>query len=58
MARIPILKKDGTPTPLFWSDQHDEGKPVKRVFRENDNGKVLRSQSLRYDVKRKQLQRI
>lgn len=58
MARIPIVKKDGTPTPLFWSDQRDDDKPLKRVFRATDDGRVMRSRSLRYDTKRKQLQRV
>lgn len=59
MARIAITKKDGTPTPLFWSDQHDgNDHQMKRVFRETDDGRVLRSQSLRYDAERKRLQRV
>lgn len=58
MARIPILKKDGTPTSLFWSDHLDGKQPLKTVYRTNAEGRVQRSKSLRYDVRRKRLQRV
>lgn len=59
MARIPILKKDGTPTEMFWSDVRDsESKPLKRVFRETDDGRVMRSKSIRYNEKQNRLQRV
>lgn len=58
MARIPILKKDGSPTNLFWSDQADGEQPLKTVYRTTSDGRVERSKSLRYDVRRKKLQRV
>lgn len=58
MARIPILKRDGTPTNMFWSDRLGGDQPLKTVYREGADGRVLRSKSIRYDVKRKKLQRV
>ncbi len=58
MGRIQILKKDGTPTGMFWNDDQDKGKALKRVFRTTDDGRVQRSQSIRYDTKRRQLRRV
>lgn len=58
MAKIQILKKDGTPTGMFWSDERDQGKTLKRVFRTTDDGRVQRSSSIRYDVERKRLRRV
>lgn len=56
MARIPILKKDGTPTRMFWSDEDGDGR-LKTVYRTTDDGRVQRARRIRYDVKRKRLQR-
>lgn len=58
MARIPILKKDGTATNLFWSDQLDGKQPLKTVYRTTADGRVQRSKSVRYDVRRAKFQRI
>lgn len=58
MARIPIFRKNGAPTTLFWSDSHDGDGPLKRVFRTTDDGRVQRSKSIRYDTRRKQLRRV
>lgn len=58
MARIAIAKKDGTPTNLFWSDSADGDEPLKRVYRTTEDGRVQRSRTLRYDVRRKKLQRV
>ena len=58
MARIPIVKKDGTPTNLFWSDRLEADAPLKTVYRETREGQVQRSKSIRYDVRRKKLQRV
>jgi len=58
MARIAITKKDGTPTGMFWSDRVDADRPLKTVYREAADGRVLRSRSIRYDLKRKKLQRV
>ena len=58
MARIPILKKDGTPTGMFWSDEQDDRTRMKRVYRTTDDGRLQRSASIRFDAKRKQLLRV
>lgn len=57
MARVAITKNDGTPTNLFWSDRKQDDEALKAVYRETDDGRVQRSKSLRYDVKRKKLLR-
>lgn len=58
MAKIQILKKDGTPTGMFWSDARDQGKRLKQVYRTTDEGRVQRSSSIRYDVEQKRLRRV
>ena len=58
MARIPILKKDGTPTNLFWSSRLDGGQPLKTVYRTGSDGRVQRAKSLRFDVRRNTLRRV
>ena len=58
MARIAIVKKDGTPTNLFWSDRNEEDKRLKTVYRTTPEGRVQRSKTLRFDVRRKSLQRV
>lgn len=58
MARIPILKKDGTPTNLFWSDRLGGDQPLKAVYRTTTDGRVQRSKSIRFDSRRNRLQRV
>ena len=58
MARIPILKKDGSVTAYFWSDRLDGDQPLKTVYRTTPDGRIQRSKSVRYNVKRQKLQRI
>ncbi len=58
MARIPILKKDGTPTGLFWSDSGDEEQQIKRVYRTSSEGRLQRSKSIRFDTRSNKLQRV
>jgi hypothetical protein len=58
MARIPIFKKDGSPTSYFWSDRLDGDQPLKTVYRTTEDGKVQRLKSARYDARRKRMRRI
>ena len=58
MARIPILKKDGTPTSYFWSDHLDGDQPLKTVYRTTGDGRVQRHKSARYNVKRQRMERV
>ena len=58
MARIPIFKKDGSPTNMFWSDRLDGKQPLKTVYRTTREGRVQRSTSVRYDAARQKLHRI
>ena len=38
MARIKIVKKDGTPTPYFWSDKDAAEKSNKTVYKQTTDG--------------------
>lgn len=58
MAKIQILKKDGTVTGYFWSDRLDNDQPLKTVYRTTADGRVQRSKSVRYDINRQRLQRV
>ena len=58
MARIPIFKKDGSPTNMFWSDRLEGKQPLKTVYRTTTDGRVQRSTSVRFNTARKKLQRV
>ena len=34
MAKVKISKKDGTPTPYFWSDKEDSAGNRKTVYKQ------------------------
>jgi len=48
MARIKIFRKDGSPTPYFWSSKNAESKPLQTVYKETDKG-VTRMKGVRYE---------
>lgn len=50
MARTKIVKKDGTPTPYFWSDKDGNTPKDRRVYKQTDDG-VKRMKGVRFDVK-------
>ena len=49
MARTRITKKDGSPTPFFWSDKDGNDRAHKTVFKETPKG-VKRKKGVRFDV--------
>ena len=48
MARIKIFRKDGSPTPYFWSNKNAENKSLHIVYKETDKG-VTRMNGVRYE---------
>jgi hypothetical protein len=51
MARTRIFKKDGTPTPFFWTDKDGKAPTEKTVFKKTDTG-VKRMKGVHFDVKK------
>jgi len=49
MARTKIVKKDGSPTPFFWTDKDGNDRAHKTVFKETTKG-VKRKKGVHYDV--------
>lgn len=48
MARIKIFRKDGSPTPYFWSNKNAENKSLHIVYKETDKG-ITRMNGVRYE---------
>ena len=38
MARTRIVKKDGSPTPFFWSDKDGTDRERKTVYKQTESG--------------------
>jgi hypothetical protein len=49
MAKNMIYKKDGTPTPFFWSDKDGKALTEKTVFKKTDTG-ITRMKGVHFDV--------
>jgi hypothetical protein len=49
MARTKIVKKDGSPTPFFWTDKDGNDRTHKTVFKETTKG-VKRKKGVHFDV--------
>ena len=49
MARVKIVRPDGSPSPYFWSDKRDPKTPLKTVYKKT-SGKVKRLKGVRYDL--------
>jgi hypothetical protein len=50
MARVKIVRPDGTPSPYFWKSDRDGRKAkLKTVFKQTDEG-VKRLKGVRYDL--------
>jgi hypothetical protein len=56
MARTRIFKKDGTPTPFFWSDKDGNALSAKRVYKKTADG-VKRMRGVRFDVEKKEFRK-
>lgn len=48
MARIKISKKDGTPTPYFWSDKDGTDRTKQTVYKKTEEG-VKRMKGVRFN---------
>ena len=53
MARIPIFKKNGTPTPYFWVDR-DSDRTHLTIYKKTKDG-VRRIRGAHYDAVAKQV---
>jgi hypothetical protein len=51
MARFKIAKRDGTPTPYFWSDKDGSQLDGKTVYKKTEDG-VKRMRGVSYDAKK------
>lgn len=49
-----IYKKDGTPTPFFWSDKNGGDKASQVVYKQTDSG-VKRMRGVHFDVNRNEM---
>lgn len=39
MAKIKIFRKDGSPSPYFWSDKDDSDRDRKTVYKQTSDGR-------------------
>lgn len=56
MARFRIYKKDGTPTPYFWSDKDESEQTRKTVYKQARDG-VKRMRGVHFDSVEKQVRK-
>jgi hypothetical protein len=49
MARINIFKKDGTPTPYFWSDKDGKDRKRQTVYKKTVDG-IKRMRGVYFDA--------
>lgn len=56
MARIAIHKKDGSPSPYFWSDQDGTDPKRKTVYKKTTAG-IKRMRGVHFDAHRKKIRR-
>ena len=56
MARNRIFKKDGSPTPYFWSDKDPAAPTEKTVFKETESG-VKRMRGVQFTAATKRLKK-
>ena len=47
--KIRIFKKDGTPTPYFWSDRDGGDKAIQTVYKRTDDG-IKRMTGVHFDA--------
>jgi hypothetical protein len=56
MARVKIVRPDGSPSPYFWKDDKDARAPLKTVYKKTADG-VKRLRGVRYDLANNKFQR-
>jgi hypothetical protein len=49
MAKVRIRKKDGTPTPYFWSDKEPTDRSQRTVYKRTEKG-VTRMTGVHFDT--------
>ncbi|HUP51652.1 MAG TPA: hypothetical protein VM198_04205 [Longimicrobiales bacterium] len=49
MARVKIVRPDGSPSPYFWKDEKEAKKALKTVYKKTSDG-VKRLRGVRYDL--------
>jgi len=49
MARVKIVRPDGSPSPYFWKGEVDGKKALKTVYKKTTEG-VKRLKGVRYDL--------
>jgi hypothetical protein len=54
MARTRILKKDGSPTPFFWSDKDGNTATHRTVYKQTDSG-IKRMRGVHFNVTTKKI---
>ncbi|HSM61824.1 MAG TPA: hypothetical protein VK849_13540 [Longimicrobiales bacterium] len=56
MAKNKIYKKDGTPSPYFWSDKDGEEPTQRIVYKQTSKG-VKRMKGVTFDPARNRIQK-
>jgi hypothetical protein len=56
MAQVNIVKKDGTPTPYFWSEKDGADRTSKTVYKRTEDG-IKRMKGVRYNAVAKLMRR-
>jgi hypothetical protein len=54
MARVTIIKKDGTATPYFWSDTESTPPSERTVYKQTEAG-VKRMRGVHFDASAKRI---
>jgi hypothetical protein len=49
MARVKIVRPDGSPSPYFWKDEKDAKALLKTVYKKTSDG-VKRLRGVQYDL--------
>jgi len=49
MARVKIVRPNGSESPFFWKDEKDGANPLKAVYKVTRDG-VKRLRGVRYDL--------
>lgn len=57
MARIRILKKDGSETAYFWSDKDGSDRTMQRVYKRTVEG-IKRMKGVRFNSVTKRMKRM
>ena len=49
MARVKIVRPDGSPSPYFWKDEKEAAALLKTVYKKTSDG-VKRLRGVQYDL--------